>query len=52
MLEKHTVLSIIATCSVWPIPYQYASPPGEKCGLKAGQIEVNQRIIDASGNCR
>jgi hypothetical protein len=32
-LEEHSVFSIIQDFSKKPIPYQYATPPGEKCGI-------------------
>jgi hypothetical protein len=33
MPEKHAVFSIIRVFSKEPMPYQYSTPPGEKCGL-------------------
>ena len=33
MLEKHIVFSVIRAYSNGPMPYQYSTPPGEKCGL-------------------
>jgi len=33
MLERHTVFSIIRALFEVTLPYQHATPPGEKCGL-------------------
>jgi len=36
MLEKHTVFLIIRVLSKEPMPYQFSTLPGEKCGLGTG----------------
>jgi hypothetical protein len=33
MLEKHAVFSVRYVFSKEPMPYQYSTPPGEKCGV-------------------
>jgi len=50
-VEKHGVFSIIQVLSKEPMPYQFSTAPGEKCGL--GQLrkhtQTQNRVI-ASGS--
>jgi hypothetical protein len=44
MLEFHSVFSIIRDFQQKAIPYQYSTPPGEKCGLDPRLVSVEMAL--------